>query len=908
MPDAAAPAQEQVKVYDVAAARPGIVSADQAKSNPQRFQPIGQQPVKMLDRNGKMWTLPAADVDAALGMGASFLPEDLQYKEGTINQLQARHNSAFDVAAHEAVNQAVMGGQEAYEEHALSPEEQEAWRRSNAEHKAAQVVGGVGGFALGTAATGGLGKLAQGGREAAAVAEAARAGGTVAEGTGAALDAVRAAREAKVAAVGAEAAHAAPELAAHVGAAADASGAASGRAAAAAAVDQAAPGLRARLAQYALSGAGEGLLYSTPAAMVHGAYGDPEQAAEHLVAGVGIGGLLGLGGGALSELLAGGANKVKGSLLEAARAHGFMDADGKLLTENLLRKAEEHEAAATGIAKGAKKMGRERQVAMGKAIEADNTLGTMTADELKERLGEVGERIGGHSKSLDAAMNKAPAEARAAVEVPRPAVGDQPAYAGLRADAIADDVMARVRENMAGVDLPIGKKVANVLNKDVIPSILAAAKRDGGVLTFQELQQLKNAFSTFSGTAAAKKFGTLTDTQRMYGYVGDALRSAQQNAMDSAFTKLDLIPSFAKYAADKQEFGVIKDILNGGRSFDQWGNQVPGGQMGKAASAVGGAVGRGIMGPIGHVVGGPLGGLGGMMLGGTVGRNVLGPILQKKGNQLAASVLEKIAAGEYNSAQWLGAALAKNTSALALQRSAQIPRLIAGNVAAQVSKDPISDFLGKKAVGLTKDQQFEKVKSVISQAVAQPDAHKAELEAYSTLFGFDPMLQSALKGKHQAVVDYLFNKLPQAPSVLKPFQKEKWQPPPAQKKSFTDALEIVHDPWSAVAHAHNNTLSDTHKEALQTLYPAIYSAIMAQVGQAGFAPDAPRLSAGSKQGYNKLTNGAIDGNEQRNWQAGYQFLEKQAQANPPRRSNRQSKLSDSMMTPVQSSGARYGKL
>lgn len=74
-------------------------------------------------------------------------------------------------------------------------------------------------------------------------------------------------------------------------------------------------------------GALEGGIYAAPTALVHASYGDTEHAAESLLWGVGIGGALGLGSGALSKA----ARSAEEATMRQGIKHGLLDETGTLL-------------------------------------------------------------------------------------------------------------------------------------------------------------------------------------------------------------------------------------------------------------------------------------------------------------------------------------------------------------------------------------------------------------------------------------------------------------------------------------------------------------------------------------------------------------------------------------------------
>lgn len=772
-PGAAPPAAPQGQlVWDSLYARPGHATPEQLQAAPDRFAPIADQRTRMVGPNGKTWTLPASSVLEALGKGYQFLPDTENRHEARIQFYQRKHDGAFTTGLREATNQLLAGVPDVVASHELEPDELEGIARANRENRTAQVVGGiVGGGAL-IAATGGLGELAAGGRGALEGAEA--------------VSAIRAARGASTAVRAAETARAVEAttaasrgILAPVEAGVTAAGAADGARAATIALDAAAPTLRGRMAAAALAGAKEGALYSSPQALAQASYGDVDHAAESLLWGVGVGGLLGLGAGAFSHAADTGRAALRGAAIE----HGVIDEAGTVNRARLGIATPEQATAARQSATAA----------------------------LTEHLG-----------TLDAEIARAPAKVREGVSLSGP--------------ALAAEVESKAIERAAGLGLrgalPEGKAVLRATT-----TALASAEP----LTFSKLAEIR----------AASIDGAIGNTERMTvaRTVDSILETAQHRAAATALGRLKLGDSFAPYLAGLERLETAHHAAVSLAAPSALAQSIAGG----ATRALSSAVAAKVAGPVGAAVAGPVGGFVAYKIAKPLVERVLTHALTPKSLALTEGVLSRIAR-HLDTLNYFGAALAKDAADASGRTIGSFARTLTTRAAAAVPpRDALKAVLGpQQANGLSKAQQYDKVAAAIDHRASNPDALADEIHAVASVFGHDPRLQAALAARQATAIHYLAGALPRGPDAPAPFAAP-WQPTREQKRAFSEKLEVVHDPWSAVAHASAGTLTKNHVDALRSVYPSHYAAIQESGLKMAFDPAHRDMPARQKQALSLLT-------------------------------------------------------
>lgn len=460
--------------FDAETSRVVDITPEQQAGNKTRFQPIGQQTAIMVTPEGKSVNVPVSSVDTALGQGWGWMQDHTSRFETQVDQFKEKNGGAISVGGHEALNQFLMGVPEIAEEHGQGQVEKEAWQRLNKEHQGARLVGGALGVGANVLATGGIGELAEGGSLGLRGLEGAEALGRSAEGAGLGARALEVANAGK----------------------------SEGRALVQQAIESRAPGLIDAAKSAAVQGMKEGALYSSPAAIAQGAYGDPEHAAETILWGVGTGGLLGLGSGALSSAV----GKVRGAASEAAISHGLIDEGGKITD--------------------------------GARDKLKGLVGESVEDATRSKQGAA-VKLAEHSEALDQAMAKAS--------------GKKVEGLGVAPSDLGNRIQEQVIGQMPGVMSPHGAAQQEALQG--IVSKLAEMGSDP--MSFSKLNEFKDSIAKAAGST------TGADQQLMRTIEG-VVHNEQSKAMAQAFNELPLTKTYADFLGSKMQYGNALNTINTG--------------------------------------------------------------------------------------------------------------------------------------------------------------------------------------------------------------------------------------------------------------------------------------------------------------------------------------------------------
>jgi len=138
-------------------------------------------------------------------------------------------------------------------------------------------------------------------------------------------------------------------------------------------------------------------------------------------------------------------------------------------------------------------------------------------------------------------------------------------------------------------------------------------------------------------------------------------------------------------------------------------------------------------------------------------------------------------------------------------------------------------------------QRFEKTKKGLEEIMANPGSLYATIEqSFPSFEGNDKIQGAVIQGVSRAV-QFLYEKLPKNPlddlSLTLPISPS--TPNPAEISKFFRYEEIVNEPLKIFEHLINGTLTSEHREALISVYPALYKNIQEEIlkGLAEGKPD-----------------------------------------------------------------------
>lgn len=553
------------------------------------------------------------------------------------------------------------------------------------------------------------------------------------------------------------------------------------------AIESQAPGLVARVGQVAARGAMEGAIYAAPQAVAHEAYGDSERAAETIMWGVGSGFAL----GGLLGLGAEGVNAARGALRGKAVAAGLI---------------EESSGKATDLAR------EKLKEVTGPSLEEAVTSKAKATASLAE-----------HSEALDKSIASKSTNWDKTVATKAKDLGVVPTD-------LAQEVTSKVLETRPG--LLTGTTYA-AERKELEAVTRKIADMGTEPIKFSDLQALKTSIAEAAGTSKVMR------------QVEQIVHDQQAAAMNKAYNTLGLTEKYAEFLSSKMQWQAADDFLRFGHQPPAW-----------LKNAVGQGVNtitEGIAGTIGGGIGTLTGGFGGTYVGTKVAKPVvdavLGHVLNEKGLQLAAGALRKIADNP-GAIDWFGAALTKNAADQFRQKVMDLPLMLGTRVA--VRADPVKAMLGERANGLSKDAQYKTLTRAIGDAKSNPELVDQKLQELASLMHFDPRLQQLAVMKHKVAIDYLHSTMPKDPHPPQPFEPvREYKASPAEKKAWTDRLEVAVNPWSVIDRVNNGTLSSAHVDALQALYPQLREQMVGAVMSA--AVQGVTIPNGLKTGLSRLT-------------------------------------------------------
>lgn len=776
------------QVFNTQTQRVEEVTPEVLAQYPHVFQPVAEQQTYMVAPDGKSYNVPAKSTSQAAAMGwkyvdpqqsASFKEEDKSFEE---------NKGALNVGFNSFVNQALFGVPEIVEQHSNSEAYNKGVERAKADSPAANWIGGGLGLLGGTIATGGIGEAVGSTAERAVVSQLGERAITPMI-----ADAARAGITEGVSKTGS---------------------------------------LLQRALGSAANTAAQGALYSAPSAVAQAAYGDPEKAAENLLIGTGVGGLLGLGAG----FFTGGAKAAQELLRDKAVEHGLIDEAGQINHETFQKMADESMAQNLGISKkDAERMGLTKLQNVIKMVKEDS-LENVTRDDLLSRHAALGEAIGEHSAFLDSALTK------------QDIAGDH----GIAPGELANKVQSQILEERPGLLTPMMADDRKELDK-IAQSI---SEFGGNDQSMSKLQDIKQLFGSEYANTLGKSPGMLSNREKMLRQAYDIIKNEQEAQMGKAYNSLDLSDNYTKYLSDKSKYAATSDLLKyGPQQFDNFGNPltqkvIPTGLRNTWIKKGAGIASSGVTAVIDHALG--MGGLGFFALKPVVD-TVLEHTLIDKGMDVSNKLLRKLA-DDPESMQWIGTALTKELNDAATARIATIPAVLAGRTVAHQMPDVLKSMLGGDANGLSKDQQYNKVSQALTDAASNPQQLQNEIQTMSAMFGQDPRLQQMLASKQAQAITYLSTIKPKTPAPL-PFTPANAQPSISKqdKQAFLDKLEVVHNPWTTITHMKDGTINDNHLETLKAVYPKMYDQFVGQCLMMAYDPKYGSLPAKTIEAVERFT-------------------------------------------------------
>jgi len=350
--------------------------------------------------------------------------------------------------------------------------------------------------------------------------------------------------------------------------------------------------------------------------------------------------------------------------------------------------------------------------------------------------------------------------------------------------------------------------------------------------------------------AAKAALDVATDQQKS---ISGLSRRQTQNVVERAVLKIEAGKELERLAvltgqADSQYF---RDMVENYRVFNSFEKSSTQGSRKVVAfrEAVGGAgalVGS-IFGPGGAAVGGVAGGIAGAGAGAVMdiyGGAVLKAALKNntvKGLLFAERAMKDTA----NQIDRLDVFL--NDLASGKHKFAE-SALIAGAVR----------FTGNRKA---KAQQLEKLSDTLSKLSSDPQAMQNRAGVYTGPIAESgaPNTAAAMSQTMALAIQYLQKSIPKAGAPQSAFAKKfDFLPSDSELADFEQRLEVVQDPFVVLAHFANGSLTPSHTDALQKVYPKILNALKQKINKIGSDGKAKPLTYKNRVKLSMLLGEPID--------------------------------------------------
>lgn len=813
--------------------------------------PPPQADALLKNKDGEIYKVPAANVAKALGGGWSQLTPEEAHKNAIEQEEKAKGiPGSLAEAGGSFINQALLGVPGAIQSHTDTPEEAADCEIREQYHSGARILGGAAGMGASLFAGGALFKGAE---------VAGEAAGNIAE---------------------------------HLLSPAE---------------QLAKAGLGVKLASTTANMATQGAIMAAPQAIVHAAFGDPKEAAETLLWGIGAGAVI--GGGA--ELLGAGSGKVAnfaGDLLEGgARSVGggstALGGEGGKLDQFANTSA----LKAVGFQKTQlNKLSETQMQDLGDFVHEKGLIEPgMTRQDIGDRIealhDTVGKKMGDTISALDGAMEKTgvvkvPGQPDVSIPMTDLAIKPMDFAQRLARELDTPELRMPMNADMAKAVETVIQSAAKLPTKtvngvDVVPwqdaqDFLSSLRRrstkaienvqsGGGVKGLQAvtpLDEAKNAAYHVAKTyvhEAADRFAIASEQPDLVGSLQSAKKDyAMLSQLEKGAANLD-----RQQAANKM-IGLTDEVRMAG-----------GGLLGNAATGAGAAIG------------GAIGGPAGAMAGGFLGRTVGIPLtyMAKKWGEdkglVLLSALAKRAAKE--GPEVFSAVLASEGAKRVAQTmngvGDTVRRMAVEGIEATAPKsmEHMQHLLGGpgSTTGLSNNQQYEKLGKRLTELQSNPAALAQVTGPLSSAFqSTDPKVADAYQAQMAAAVAYLHGALPKPPGPPLPFAPQTWAPSPQEKLFFHDKAEILANPMNAMKHMARGTLSDAHLDSLQSNYPTLFAKMRATIVQFHAEHPNVRLPAQERESVGKFMGAPLSPLSQPQaivaLQSNYQQKPNGQQANP----------------------------
>lgn len=707
--------------------------------------------ITMIDPEGKEYELPASSYKRAIETGWRVqTPKETALANRVRDQVEG--TSGAEVFGKNLANEALLGVPDLYKDLTASPDERSFQQKVREKELEAHPIAGYAGKILGFAAPLAIPGVGE-------VGEAARLG--IEGGTKVASRAAAAAIEKEGLSLGTKAFQAGAEAS-----------------------------LARKVAASSAKYATEGAIYSTPQAAVQATYGDPEKAAETMLWGIGLGGVLGGTGRLVGE----GASIAGRKGLSAAS--DFLSKEegnsGLSYLANVKRKniykITDAEAKNMGAARTTKLMETADQEGL-HAVGPEKYQGA-----LEKMQKDAGTKIGDHINALSESnkeLQPIPAE-------------------------IANKIRQRALE-----DFPQIFSETHSAEKKLLDNIIKDVTAAGSEPSFAKTQEVKKVISSIKNNYESKTAGG-----RIARMADDTIREELERSAQRIYDEGASPEKFSDYIKQKDRYWTSTKLLDMHNEFTGTGKLPSSGGHFRQVMEL----------ATGHPVGAAID------LGASYAYNAF---RANKAGLLGKSInyLQKLAK-DPQSLPLLGGLMAKEGATALETHLDSIPQILSKDKVLThtiAALNPIQHIIGD-TTGLSTEKQYERLTQAIQRAAVDTNQTAALIGGQSSLFTtHNTQLGYLVAQKKLQAVNYLTASIPKGPAP-KPFQRDEWTPTKQQQQDFLNRVKVVNDPMSVWKHYQDGTLSKTDRETLQAVYPKIYQEMVNKLMSTAYDPRQKPLS------------------------------------------------------------------
>lgn len=722
------------------------------------------QPAIMRAPDGKLYNVPATSINAANKNGWKVASNDELAHEKAVSDYTKENDSALGVFGTHFADEATLGVKEYIQGKEHTDEEnairEEGEKRLQEKHPIARWAGNIAGFAAPLLIPG-VGE----------VGEAARAGilGEEAIVKASAEAAVKSAAEASL-----------------------------GR----------------KIAANAAKYATEGAIYSAPKAAAQISYGDPEQAAETMLWGIGLSGIAGatteLAASATKTISEGAADLVSRKLTDIQPnglsyvddvARNIMGIDDKLANKPWVGPAKIKEWVQRGDELGHLKLDPDQRDLVFKALKASS-----------------GEKIGEHISKLDEHLN-------------------DPEIKSLMTSPM--DVATEL-QTVANKEFPWINTSTHTAQRNELNKIIDDIHSYGNDPSFEKLHELRSNIGE-----GKKAFDSTTPQAKIYQLADNIIQKHMEEGAQKIYSAGKSPESFADYLQSKQDYHMTSSILQKQNPFKGTGRLPT-----NLATLFGHTTGAGAK---GYTTAALVAGWKGV-----AANYVMKKIMSNKNIGMAVSTLRSIAK-DPASAPILGSLLAKEGQSAFSRHLDSIPSFFTSKPTAVITVNAVKEFLGDEANGLSKEQQYKRATDKITALAADPNNLSDTVgKLASTFTGSSIQLASLVAQKKINAIQYLSGQIPKDPNPGKPFRQTEFKPTTKQIADFERKLAVIIDPMSVWNSIQNNTITKGEVEALQAVYPKLYQSMVQKAIETSYDPKSNNVSHQKRVALSKFTSMPLD--------------------------------------------------